>query len=85
MQLKIDPRFRVCTLVCALIAFVFGAVSAIVHFKFGHGPDSTEQTNLLRFIAHHKAYWSVLALGILSLLGYFPIFNGQDDNNQLNT
>jgi hypothetical protein len=65
-----NNRFSVILPICGILALFFGFVSGLVHFIFGHGSESTDPMLPLQFIAHHKAYWIVLALCVLLFAGW---------------
>jgi len=47
-------------------ATAFGVASLLVHFRFGHHPDSPEPMALTVFITHHPAYLGVAGLVFLA-------------------
>ncbi len=66
------PR-PVLALLCAVGAFgaaFFGAGSAVVHLRFGHGGGSPEPMTLPRFLLVHEVYWVVLGCVAVSVAGW---------------
>lgn len=66
---------------CGLTALLLGALSALVHLRFGHGPGTPEPMAPLRFLLHHKAYWVVLACALASLAAWAAWRNGGSDDS----
>lgn len=72
LMVQPKPMYRVLlrtsrlALICGAVSLVFGLLSALVHFSFGHGPGSSEPMQVPHFLWHHKSYWLVLALVLLS-------------------
>lgn len=51
------------------IAVVSMIVSAVVHLVLGHGPTAPEPMTAGVFFLHHKAYWLVAVLVLMSFAG----------------
>lgn len=68
---RTSTRLPLATPICGVVALFFGFVSGLVHFRFGHRPESEEPMVLLQFITQHKAYWLIFALGFLLFAGWF--------------
>lgn len=58
-------------LVCGLTALASGSTSAIVHLYFGHSPSTPEPMRPWEFALFHKAFWVALALGAISIVGWW--------------
>lgn len=54
----------------AVVSLCLGVISAWVHLRFGHGPQTPEPMRLMSFVGFHKAYWVVLALSLGSIVGW---------------
>jgi len=63
---KFGPGVVLGPLVCGAIALLSGVISVLVHFIFGHGPDSVAPMSTWQFFWHHKSYWFVLLFTLLA-------------------
>lgn len=67
---KSDAKVAQAAIVFGATALLFGMISVSAHLDFGHGPDSDAAMTTLEFFGHHKAYWLVLILIVLSYQGW---------------
>jgi len=55
--------------VCGVAAAALGTISALVHLLHGHSGDVQAPMSFVELILHHKAYWFVALLVLVTFVG----------------